>query len=236
MAAFQREETGHKMMIRDVPPEERPRERLLLNGARGLSSSELLAILLRTGNRDESALVLAQRILNRFQELRALVGAKPEELIAIKGIGPAKAVQILAAVELGRRIASTASAERWSIRSPEDAAELMMEEMRHLMKEHFVCLFLNTKNQVIGKEVIFVGSLNSSIIHPREIFKPAIARQCASVIGLHNHPSGDPTPSPEDIEVSKRLVEAGRILGIEFLDHIIIGDKRFVSLKQDGYI
>ena len=148
----------------------------------------------------------------------------------------AKAIHVLAAVEVGRRIASHTLEERYVIRSPEDGAKYLMNEMRFLTQEHFVCLYLNTKNQVIHKQTIFIGSLNASIVHPREVFKEAVRRSAASVICLHNHPSGDPTPSREDIEVTKRLAESGKIVGIELLDHLIIGENKYVSLKEKGYV
>jgi len=165
-----------------------------------------------------------------------LMNASLEELMKIKGVGEAKAIQLLAAIELGKRIANMKNEERYVIRSPEDGANYVMEELRFLTQEHFVCLFLNTKNEVIHKQTIFIGSLNASIVHPRELFKEAFRRSAASMICLHNHPSGNPEPSREDIEVTRRLVECGRILGVDVLDHIIIGDKRYVSLKEKGYL
>ncbi len=195
-----------------------------------------MAIILRTGTKNESVLQLAQRLIKEFQGLRMLMNASLEELTKIKGVGEAKAIQLLAAIELGKRIANMKNEERYVIRSPEDGANYVMEEMRFLTQEHFVCLFLNTKNEVIHKQTIFIGSLNASIVHPRELFKEAFRRSAASMICLHNHPSGNPEPSREDIEVTRRLVECGRILGVDVLDHIIIGDKRYVSLKEKGYL
>ncbi|HZG60693.1 MAG TPA: DNA repair protein RadC [Anoxybacillus sp.] len=224
------------LMIRDFPEDERPRERLISDGPESLANHELLAILLRTGTKNESVLQLANRLLNHFEGLRLLKDATIEEITSIKGIGTAKAVQILAAIELGRRISRLQYDERYVIRSPEDGAKYVMEDMRFLSQEHFVCLYLNTKNQVIHRKTVFIGSLNASIVHPREVFKEAIKRSAASIICAHNHPSGDPTPSREDIEVTKRLVECGRMIGIELLDHLIIGDRKFVSLKEKGYV
>ncbi|MFJ7753268.1 RadC family protein [Peribacillus muralis] len=224
------------MLIRDYPKEERPRERFLEDGPQSLSNQELLALLLRTGTREESVLQLAGRLINSFKGLRLLKEATVEELTGIKGIGEAKAIHILASVELGRRINRLNDQDRYVIRSPEDGANYCMEEMRFLSQEHFVCLYLNTKNQVLQKTTVFIGSLNASIVHPREVFKEAFRRSAASIICLHNHPSGDPTPSREDIEVTKRLVECGRIIGIEVLDHIIIGEHKYVSLKEKGYL
>ncbi|WP_183253575.1 RadC family protein [Anoxybacteroides tepidamans] len=224
------------LMIRDVPKDARPRERLLSDGPESLSNQELLAILLRTGTKDESVLQLAQRLLHHFEGLRLLKDATVEEMTSIKGIGAAKAIQILAAIELGRRISRLSYDERYVIRSPEDGAKYLMDDMRFLSQEHFVAIYLNTKNQVIHRKTVFIGSLNASIVHPREVFKEAIKRSAASIICAHNHPSGDPTPSREDIEVTRRLAECGRIIGIELLDHLIIGDQKFISLKEKGYV
>lgn len=224
------------LMIRDFPQDERPRERFIQNGPQSLSNHELIAILLRTGTKDESVLQLSNRLLTNFEGLRLLKSATLEEITEIKGIGQAKAIQILAAVEIGRRIANLNYNERYVIRSPEDGANYVMNDMRFLSQEHFVCLYLNTKNQVLHKQTIFIGSLNASIVHPREVFREALKRSAASIICLHNHPSGDPAPSREDIEVTKRLVECGKMLGIELLDHLIIGENKFVSLKEKGYV
>lgn len=224
------------LMIRDFPQDERPRERFVQHGAQSLSNHELIAILLRTGTKDESVLQLSNRLLSNFEGLRGLKSASLEEITSIKGIGYAKAIQILTAVEIGRRIANLSFDDRYVIRSPEDGAKFMMNEMRFLSQEHFVCLYLNTKNQVLHKQTVFIGSLNASIVHPREVYKEALKRSAASVICLHNHPSGDPTPSREDIEVTKRLSECGKIIGIDLLDHLIIGENKFVSLKEKGYL
>lgn len=227
---------AYRVTIKDMPLETRPRERLLREGAGALTDMELLAILLRTGTATASAMELAAAILGRFGSLRALVSASAEELSDLKGVGPAKAAVLQAALEIGRRIAGSGEEVRPVIKSPEDAAGLVMEEMRHLDREHFRALLLNTKNQVIAREVISIGTLNSSTVHPRELFKNAIKRNAAAVILIHNHPSGDPAPSNEDLAVTGRLVEAGRIIGIEVLDHLIIGDNRFVSFKAKGLI
>ncbi len=225
-----------ELMIRDVHIEDRPRERLIRQGAQSLSNQELIAILLRTGTKQESVLALANRVLNYFEKLHGLKHATLEEMISVKGIGEAKAVQLLAAIELGRRLAQKEVDTRFTIRSPQDAATYLMPEMSSLQQEHFVVLFLNVKNQVLHKQTIFIGSLNSSIVHPREIFREAVKRSAASIICAHNHPSGNATPSPEDIEVTKRLQEAGYIIGIELVDHVIIGDHQFTSLKEKGYM
>ncbi|QTD43256.1 DNA repair protein RadC [Sporosarcina sp. Te-1] len=223
-------------MIRDVHVSDRPRERLIRQGASSLSNQELIAILLRTGTKEESVLMLANRILKSFDKIQDLRDATIEEMMAVKGVGQAKAVQILAAVEIGKRLYQKHTEGKYTIRSPEDAAAYLMTDMASLQQEHFVALFLNVKNEVLHKQTVFIGSLNSSIVHPREIFREAVKRSAASIIVAHNHPSGHPTPSPEDIEVTKRLVEAGSIVGIELLDHVIIGDHRFISLKEKGYM
>jgi DNA repair protein RadC len=224
------------LVLRQLPKEERPRERLLRHGPEALSNAELLAILLRTGTANESAVKLAGKVLAACGGLRHLTDMTVEQLTAIKGIGPAKALQLKAGIELGRRLSRSRLDDAPQIRSPRDAAELVRDELRFLTKEHFIVLFLNTKNRVIGKETLSIGSLNASIVHPREVFRSAIQRNSASIICAHNHPSGDPTPSPEDIDVTRRLAEAGRLIGIELLDHIIIADQTHVSLKELGHV
>ncbi|MGF9910264.1 RadC family protein [Brevibacillus porteri] len=228
--------TCNKMLLKNVPYYDRPRERLLREGAVHLSDTELLAILLRTGREQETAHQLAQRLLARFGDLRGLAQASHAELTELKGIGPVKAIELHAAFELGRRLRGAPREYRASIRLPRDVADLMSPELAHLTQEHFVCLFLNTKNHVIGKQTIFVGSLDASIVHPREVFKEAIRRSSASVICLHNHPSGDPTPSREDIAITHTLRDAGELVGISLLDHVIIGEGKYVSLKEQGYL
>lgn len=205
-------------------------------GAEALSHTELLAILLRTGTKRESAVHLAGKILKECGSLRNLLDMSMSELTAIRGIGPAKAVQLRAGIELGRRIVRSGQGELVTVRKPQDAANYVMEELRYLKKEHFVCLFLNTKNHIIARETLSVGTLNASLVHPREVFRAAVKAGSASIICVHNHPSGDPMPSPEDIALTKRLVEAGELMGIEVLDHLVIGDGRFISLKEHGYM
>lgn len=224
------------MALRDFPDEEKPRERLLHSGPAQLSHAELLAILLRTGTRDQSVLVLAQRLLNQAGGLRELANLDIEQMTEIKGIGHTKAMQVIAALELGKRISRSNLDLSQGIRSPHDAVAYLREEMRYLAKEVFICLLLNTKNQIVGREVISIGTLNASLVHPREVFQAAIRKNCAAIICAHNHPSGDPQPSPEDIAITQRLVEAGTIIGIEVLDHVVIGDTNFVSLKEQGYM
>lgn len=222
--------------LRDIPLEERPRERMLTHGAQSLSHTELLAILLRTGTKEESAVNLAGRILKECGSIHNLLDLSVDELTAIKGIGPAKAVQLRAGIELGLRLSRSKTEDRLFIRKPQDAADLMMDKLRHLKKEHFICLFLNTKNQIIAEETLSVGTLNSSLVHPREVLRAAIKCSSASFICVHNHPSGDPAPSPEDIRLTRRLAEAGELVGIELLDHVIIGDRQYISLKEEGLL
>jgi DNA repair protein RadC len=223
-------------IMRELPPELRPRERMLREGAGSLSDIDLLAILLRTGTTKVSVVELAAELFSHFKDLRTLSQATIEELSQIKGVGPVKAVQVKAALELGRRLAAMPGEERTIIRCPEDVCALLMEDLRNLDREHFLALLLNTKNQVLARETISIGTLNSSVVHPRELFKIAIRRSAACVILVHNHPSGDPTPSREDIALTKRLIEAGEIIGIDVLDHIVIGDNKFTSLKSKGLI
>lgn len=227
---------ANQLMLRDVPEEERPRERMIRQGPEHLSNVELIALLLRTGSMGESVMVLAQRVLSQVGGLKGLVNLSYHELTQIHGIGPAKAVQILAGIELGQRLVKALPEDTDVIRCPSDAVQLVMEEMRFLQQEHFVCMFLNTKNRVIDKKCIFIGSLNTSVVHPREIFREAIRCSAASVICIHNHPSGDPTPSQEDIEITKRLFNAGEMIGIEMIDHLIIGDQTYYSMRENSLI
>jgi DNA repair protein RadC len=224
------------IMIRDLPFEERPREKLKTLGAGALSNAELLAILLRVGSRNESAVQVATRILARGGGLRKLPELSLEELQENKGIGPDKAVMIKAALELGSRLSTMPREEFGSITNPRQAADLFMEELRYKKKEYFKILLLNTKNHIISREEISVGSLSASIVHPREIFSIPMRKSAASVILFHNHPSGDPSPSQEDLEVTRRLVDAGNILGISVRDHIIIGDGCFFSFREKGLL
>ena len=215
---------------------ETPRERLLRIGPGALRADELLAIILQNGSRTSTVFDLSSSILEAVGGLYGLVDVQVEELMQIRGIGVAKALQIAAGIELGRRVARKPTDERLQIRSAEDAAEYVMDRLRHLKKEHFVTLHLDTKHRLLGEETCSVGSLDASIVHPREIFKSAVKRSASAILCIHNHPSGDPTPSPEDIAVTQRLCESGRILGIDVLDHIVVGDGRFVSLRAQGYV
>ena len=222
-------------MIRDLASTERPRERLINYGPPSLSNAELLAILLRTGVKGEGVVSMAQRILGRFKGLAGLAKANYTELCSEHGVSEAKACQLLSAIELGRRYSSLQPEEKPEVNSPQDIANLLMGEMSFLDQEHLKAVLLNTKNQVLGISQIYIGNVSASMVRPAEIFRPAIRENCPSIIVVHNHPSGDPTPSAEDVVVTRQLVKAGNLLGIDVLDHVVIGNgNRFISLKQKG--
>ena len=223
-------QTGYR--ITDLATSERPRERLAALGAGALSSAELIAILLRTGIEGLNAVQLAQNILIDLGGLAGLHRVPYEELRSRRGIGPAKAAQLKAAVELGRRLGAAVPEDRPAIQSPDDAAALLLYEMGALEQEHLRVLLLDTKNRLIRTIEVYRGSLNTSLIRVGEVFRDAVRSNAASVIVVHNHPSGDPTPSPEDVSVTRALVEAGNLLDIEVLDHLVIGKNCFVSLKS----
>lgn len=225
------------MNIRQLPNEEKPREKLLKEGKEKLSITEILAIIIGSGTGNKSALDLASEIIAMDSSgIRFLADCKPEELTRIKGIGTAKACDILAAVELGKRIATVPKEKTVRIESSADIAGIFMEKMRYYKKEHFVNLMINAKGQIIEETEVSVGDLCSSTTHPREVFVDAVRRSAGSVVFVHNHPSGDPSPSDMDIVTTKRLMQAGEILGIPVLDHIIIGDGCYVSMRAEGMI
>lgn len=226
----------YRIKIKELPKDTRPRERLLKEGPEGLSAVELLAVLLRTGTSSMNALDLSAFLLAKAGGLSGITESSLEELCSVKGIGPAKVAQIKAAVELGRRLATRHPLPKHAVSSPEDVYNLLKERMRYYDREHFKAVFLNTKHHVIEIETVSVGNLNSSLVHPRELFKNSIKRSAAALILVHNHPSGDPTPSKEDEEITRRLVEAGNIIGIQVLDHLVIGEDSFVSLRERGII
>ena len=218
--------------VHDLPVNERPRERLLKLGSEALSAQEILALILGRGIKGEPVMMASQKLLSRFGSLKGVANASVEELIQTKGIGPAKATQIKAALEFSRRLESEASEKPKPIlKSPEDVAAEVRSQLKGKRKEHFLVLCLDTRNRLMDRKLVSVGSLDTSIVHPREVFKEAISCYAASVIFAHNHPSGDPEPSKEDVELTKRLSEAGQILGIDVLDHIIVCDRSYVSLK-----
>jgi DNA repair protein RadC len=220
--------------ITDLDTSDRPRERLLNLGPTSLSNAELIAILLRAGIEGLNVLQLAQKLLLDLGGLTGLHRAPMEALCERRGIGPAKAAQLKAAVELGRRLSIASPQERPVIQSPEDAASLLLYEMGALEQEHLRVLLLDTRNRVLRTVELYRGSLNSSMIRIGEIFREAVRTNAAAIIVAHNHPSGDPTPSPEDVRVTKALVESGELMDIEVLDHLIIGKNRYVSLKSKG--
>ena len=220
--------------IMDLAETDRPRERLAKYGPQSLSNAELLAILLRVGMAGENVIQLSQRLLADFQGLRGLHQATFDDVCRKKGIGPAKAAQILAAIELGRRIRLETVEEKAAIHSPADAAALVEYEMSALQQEHLWVINLDTRNRLINIERIYQGSLNSSTVRVGELFRGAIQKNAAGVIVVHNHPSGDPAPSPEDVNLTRSVVQAGKLLDIEVLDHLVIGRGRFLSLKERG--
>ncbi|MGE5251953.1 MAG: RadC family protein [Bacteroidota bacterium] len=220
--------------IRDMQETERPRERLASLGPQVLSSAELIAILLRVGVHGENAVQVGQRLLQTFGGLPGLHRAPFQELVNQRGIGSAKAAQIKAAIELGRRLREEKPEERLSINSPGDAAELVKYEMSALEQEHLRVILLDTRNHVLEIVEVYKGSVNSSQVRVAEVFKPAVRRGAAALIVIHNHPSGDPTPSPDDVAVTRAFVQAGKLLDVEVLDHLVIGQARYVSLKERG--
>ena len=225
-------EIKDKKTIKDLPKVERPRERLMQYGPEKLSNSELLAILLRSGKKGENVIELANKILKRFSK-DTLPNLTFNDLKDYPGLGPAKACEIVACFELGKRLLKDKKAEIYL--KPKEIWE-ELKDLRDLKKEHFVIFYLDSRNQEIKREIISVGSLNANLVHPREVFEPAVRNLAAQIILAHNHPSGDPEPSEDDLEITKRLAEAGKILGIEVVDHIIITKTGFVSFKEKNLI
>lgn len=219
--------------ITDLPPEDRPRERLLRNGPRALSNVELLAILLRTGTDNENVLQLAQRILSHFGGLHHLASVSPAELMNIRGLGEAKATQVTAALEIGNRLAASQPTERPQIRKAADAAQLVLD-MRYLTQENVRLILLDSQNRVMAIPTVYIGTTNTSVLRVAEIFREAITRNSPALIVVHNHPAGDPVPSPEDITFTKDMVRAGELLDIHVTDHIIIGEREWRSLREMG--
>ena len=227
------------MTIKDWPDQDKPRERLFREGPSALSDAELLAIVLGTGSSTETALEVARRVLYSSESQYGssfgfLLESSKEEIERIQGIGPAKAARLLACAEIGKRLLNGAerSEKPFTVRRGKEVFEYLRGSALGLDREHFSILLLNSRNQVMGREVVSVGSLDASIVHPREIFKNPIKRSAASIVLVHNHPSGDPTPSDDDLEVTKRIVEAGRLLGIHVLDHVVIARSSFVSMRE----
>ena len=221
--------------IREMPNGERPRERLVEYGSKNLSNTELIAILLRTGSAGENVITLSARLLTRFGGLAGLGKAAFAELCGERGLSEAKACQLLAALELGRRYISLAPEERIIISTPQDAANLVTGEMGTLEQEHLRVILLNTRNEVLSTHEVYVGNVNSSVVRPAEVFRPAVRNNATSLIVVHNHPSGNPAPSDDDIAITADLVESGKLLGIEVLDHLVIGSgQRYVSMNENG--
>lgn len=221
--------------IQHLPEEERPRERLMHGGAESLSTTELIAIILGSGSKEKPVLQLAHEVIGRFGGLRALAEATLAELLEIKGIGLAKAIQLKAAFNLGMRASKQAITPKYKIEHPSHAYYLIKEELEHEKREHFVVILQDVKGFVICHEVVSIGSLSQTLVHPREVFYPAVRHKASSLIVAHNHPSGDPTPSPQDYELTKALVEASRLMSIPLHDHLIIGQQGYLSLRQQGF-
>ena len=221
-------------ILKETPLKGRPRERLVQYGEKALADHELIAILLRTGTRKQDVLTVSMNLLQTFEDLFYLKNVTLEEFMTIPGIGQTKAVELKAAIELGMRISRASQIKTGQITSSKNVGELLMEEMRGMQQEIVVALYLNTKNEIIKKEEVFKGSLNSSVAHPREIFKGAVRYSAARLIVGHNHPSGNPEPSDADIQFTKRLAECGELMGIELLDHVIAGENSYISLKEWG--
>ncbi len=225
-----------RLKITALPSDARPRERLRSAGPAALGPAELLAVVLGTGTRGRGVVPLAESLLSTFGSLQELCRAPLEEIDRVGGVGPAKAAALLAAFELGRRAHGPTEFDRYAIRSPDDAARLLAPQMANLDREHFRAILLNTKHEVLAVVEVAVGSLDSAPIHPREVFKEAVRRSAAAVIVAHNHPSGNPEPSGDDLAITARLRAAGHIVGIDVLDHLIIGHGRSVSLRERGVL
>ena len=224
----------HIKSIKEIPLNDRPREKMAANGAAVLTDAELIAILLRTGTAEKSAIDIASELTADGGLYKRLAGiTRLNELTNIKGLGQAKAATVLAALEIGRRIASAKPIEKIHLSCPQDVANFLMPRLRYAAKEQFVVILLNSKNKVIGTEVVSEGSLSSSIVHPREVYAPAILHHAAAIMVAHNHPSGDPKPSFEDEEVTRMLSRSGKVLGIPMIDHVIIGDGNYYSFLEN---
>ncbi|TNF09433.1 MAG: JAB domain-containing protein [Bacillota bacterium] len=219
-------------IVKDMPKEERPRERLLSQGVKALSNEELLAIILRTGRKDLSVIELSKNVLYHLETLSDLKNMKAEELMLVSGIKEAKACTLIAAIELGRRLSQKVVIPKKKIESVYDVYYLFAPEVAHLTQEHFMCIYLNTKSEIIKSETLFIGTVNQTLIHPREIFRQAVKISASAIIFVHNHPSGDATPSKADIKATEQLRDASLLMGIDLVDHIIIGHFECYSLKE----
>lgn len=224
------------MRIGELPAEERPRERMRALGVEALSMRELLALVIGSGSRGRGTMELADDLVSSFESARDLALASVERLCRVSGVGEARASRVMAAIELGRRVLKSSRGDRKTVRCPADAAGVVMEDMMNLDREHFRVMLLDSKNAVISVETVSIGTVNASIVHPREVLKPALEKSATSIILIHNHPTGSVSPSREDILITRRFEKCGRILGIDVVDHIIVGDNNYVSMKEGGYL
>ncbi|EHR34685.1 RadC family protein [Helcococcus kunzii] len=222
--------------IKEIKENERPMEKLLQYGVNSLSNSELLAILIGSGTKNKNAIYLAEEILKYKIRDKDLLYTSMEQLMEIDGIGLSKASRIISGLELGNRLAKIDKSQNISLSSPDTVAEFLYEYFRDSYKEEFCVLFLDTKNKVIGTQTVSIGTINQSLVHPREVFRYAIMKNSNSILLSHNHPSGDPTPSKEDILITERLIKAGEYIGIKVLDHLVIGDRRYISLRAENLV
>lgn len=224
----------HAYSIQHIPEEERPRERLLRYGAESLTNVELIAILLGSGTKGTNVLQIAQQLVGKFGNMHQIAEATISELCAIKGLGPAKALQLKAAVNLGLRASRKAIPMKYKVDVPLHAYNLVREELSTEKRELLIVILKDIKNYVINHQIVSIGTLSETLVHPREVFNPAIRHNASSLIVIHNHPSGDPTPSQEDIDMTKTLIQAGRLIGIPVHDHLIIGHQNYLSLRKYG--
>ncbi len=222
--------------VQQMPLEERPRERLLQLGPEAVASSELLAIILGSGTRGQSVIQMAQELISKFGSLKNLAEATIQELCDIKGMGRAKAVQVKAAMTLASRLSQYDKSLKYKIDHPLRAYHLIREMLENEKRELFVVILMDTKSCLIEQQVVSVGTLSRSLVHPREVFYPAIRHKAASLLLAHNHPSGDPTPSQEDIDVTKKLVDVGKLMGIPVKDHLIVGHNQYISMREKGSV
>lgn len=222
--------------IQNIPEDDRPRERIQRYGPEAMSTSELIAVILGSGMKGVPILQLAQDIVSHFGSLEKLSEATIEEFCQIKGLGNAKAIQLKAAISLGMRVNKISNGQKYRIQTPAHAYHLIKDQLESEKREHFIVILLDVKGCVINTQTISIGTLSSSLVHPREVFNPAIRHNAASIVIVHNHPSGDPTPSKEDVEVTRQLINAGKMIGIPVNDHLIVGKGSFISIRQQGCV
>lgn len=223
-------------MIKEIPIKERPRERFAKYSRQAISDYELIAIILRIGSNSESVIELSKRVLYKHKTLKDLSKVSINDLTKIRGIGKAKAIQLLAAIELGKRVSRESFSALDKLHSPDNVFKYLKDELELESQEHFIALYLNTKGELVHQQTLFIGSLNVSLVHPRELFKYAVLNSAASIIIVHNHPSGDPTPSPQDIDLTKMLYKNSLMMDIEIIDHVIIGKDKYYSFKEKKII